>query len=58
MGLNGSAYDYVIYFALIAILRASLITSFQPPVSVGVGGGVWVCGCGGVSWIDDGWMEK
>ena len=46
MGLNGSPYDYVIYIALIAILRASLITSFQPPVSVGVGGGG--CGCVGV----------
>ena len=37
MGLNGSSYDYVIHAALIATFacsRASLITSFQPPLGV------------------------
>jgi len=32
MGHNSSPYDYVIYVALIAPSRASLITSFQPPL--------------------------
>ena len=33
MGHNGSLYDYVIHVTPIAQLRASLITSFQPPLA-------------------------
>ena len=35
MDLNGSPYDYIIHVALISISRASLITSFQPPLVSG-----------------------
>ena len=34
MGHNGSPYDDVIHVALIACDCASLITSFQPPLSL------------------------
>ena len=53
MGLNGSPYGYVILAALIAILCASIITSFQPPLSLSLhiftvelppSENVWKCG--------------